>query len=359
MRELEAIIAEEIKEKGPITFKRFMELALYHPRYGYYSKGPSIGRKGDFYTSSSVGSIFGRTLARALAEMLDVAGASTVVEMGAGTGDLAVDVIEGFREMGRDVEYLIVERSAGMRSVENERLLSLGVRQVELDGMEPVCGVFFSNELVDAFPVHLVKREGGRLREVYVDYRDGFVEVLGEPSDERIEEFFRIQQVELPEGFITEVNLEMVDWLEKLSRVLKRGFLLTIDYGYTKREFYSPVRSRGTLMCYYRHTASENPYVRVGEQDITSHVNFSALALYGERFGFRVVGFTNQANFLIDAGILELARDERELLQVKTLVMPGAGMGEMFKVLVQARGIDGEINLRSLRNAPKRESFAL
>ncbi len=360
MRELEEIIVEEIKSKGPITFRRFMELALYHPEYGYYSRGPSIGKNGDFFTSSSVGDIFGRTLAHAFKEMLDVVGTTDLVEMGAGTGDLAADILGEFADRGWPVRYTIVEKSGLFRERERSRLGTFDVRVVEsVRDLSPLCGVFFSNELVDAFPVHMVRKEGGKLWEVYVDYRDGFVEVLGEPSDPRIEEFFAIQGVELDEGFTTEVNLDMLSWLEDVAGVLERGFLVTIDYGYNSLEYYSPVRSRGTLMCYYRHTASENPYERVGEQDITSHVNFSVLARYGERLGFRVVGFTNQANFLIDAGILNLARDEKDLMRIKTLLMPGSGMGDRFRVLVQAKGLDKEIDLRCLRNAPKRKSFAL
>ncbi len=359
---VDEVIKEEIRKDGPITFKRFMEICLYHPEHGYYSKGPSIGKEGDFFTSSSVGGIFGRTLAHALKEMLDVVGGSVLVEMGAGTGDLAKDVLKEFLDNGWPVRYLIVERSHNLKKLQERKLEGLPVGWVSrVCELEPVCGVFFSNELVDAFPVHLVEKRDGKLWEVYVDVdEDGnFVEVLGEPSTERIGFFFELQRVELPDGFRTEVNVDIFSWIEDVAKALERGFLVTIDYGYNSYDFYRPSRNRGTLMCYYRHTASEDPFVRPGEQDITSHVNFSVVARYGERLGFDVVGFTNQVNFLIDAGILDLVRDQRELLQVKTLVMPGAGMGERFKVLIQGKGVSKNVNLRCLRNAPKRRSFVL
>ncbi|BAT71192.1 conserved hypothetical protein [Thermosulfidibacter takaii ABI70S6] len=361
MRELEELIREEISEKGPIPFRRFMELALYHPEHGYYSKGPTIGKEGDFFTSSSVGAIFGRTLAYVFTEMLDTADADTIVEMGAGEGTLAKDILDELDLMNKKVNYVIVEKSEGMRNKQRETLKGRAVLWVDdLQELKNVNGVFFSNELVDAFPVHLVKKENGGFYEAYVDWDgSGFVQTWGEPSTDKILEFFSLQEVDLPEGFITEVNLDMLKWLENVSKALQRGFLVTIDYGYNRYEYYHPVRNRGTLMCYYKHQASEDPYQRVGEQDITSHVNFSVLALYGKRLGFEVVGFTNQLNFLIDAGILDMVREQRELLQVKTLLMPGSGMGERFKVLIQQKGLDKKFELRCLKNAPKRKSFEL
>ncbi len=360
MNRLEEFIRDRILREGPITFRDFMELALYHPELGYYSRGPAIGREGDFFTSSSVGDLFGRALALALKEMLEVSGGDTLVEMGAGTGDLAADVLSEFRRRGWGVRYVIVEKSPALVELQKKRLSGFGVEWASsVSELSGVRGVFFSNELVDAFPVHVVEKRDGRLWEVCVDWRDGFCEVLAPPSSPLIEEFFSMQGVELAEGFRTEVNLEMLEWLSQVASAIDVGFLLTIDYGYTSAEFYADYRSRGTLMCYWRHTPVEDPYIRVGEQDMTSHVNFSVLAAYGERFGLEVVGFTNQANFLIDAGILELAKEPSEMLKVKTLIMPGQGMGETFKVLVQQKGIKGKINLRCLSHAPKRPSFSL
>ncbi len=361
MNALVEIIRGEIEKEGRITFRRFMELALYHPEYGYYSKGPSIGKSGDYFTSSSVGSVFGRALAHSFLEMLDVSGGNTLVEMGAGEGVLAKDILDEMKRFGKEVDYVILEKSQGMRTKQKDTLSGEKVRWIEqLEEIEGTTGVFFSNELVDAFPVHLVKKEKGRLLEAYVISKgDSFSQVWDEPSTDEIEFFFEIQGVDLPDGFITEVNLDMLRWLEEVARALEKGFLVTIDYGYNRWEFYHPSRNRGTLMCYYRHTASEDPFQRVGEQDITSHVNFSVLALYGERLGFRVVGFTNQANFLIDAGILDMVKDPKEFMQIKTLVMPGSGMGERFKVLIQQKGLDENISLRCLSHAPKRKAFDL
>jgi len=215
-------------------------------------------------------------------------------------------------------------------------------------------GCIFSNELVDAFPVHVVEVRGGELHEVYVTLQgEEFKEVLM-PAGEELKRYFRELGVELPDGFRTEVNLEAVRWLEEVSGALKHGFLLTIDYGYPSGELYASYRSAGTLLCYHRHRAVTNPYINVGEQDITSHVNFSALAHFGEKYGLKVAGFTNLASFLLSLGLEDAMlriREEkgeeaylRALLPLKRLIMPGS-MGEIFKVLVQYKGLNNKPKL--------------
>ncbi len=339
------VIAEEIRKRGAIPFRDFMEIALYHEQYGYYcSARERIGRSGDYYTASNLSPFFGAMLAKQFEEMRYLLNTRdfTLVEAGAGTGLLAKDVLSSLRG---GVRYFAVERSPAMR----RRLAELGVEVVSsLRELGRIEGCIFSNELVDAFPVHLVEVRDGKLQEVYVTLEEGrFREVLF-PAGRELRNYFRKLGVELPEGFRTEVNLDAVRWLGEVSRVLERGFLLTIDYGYPSDELYAYYRSAGTLMCYYRHRAHDDPYVNVGEQDITSHVNFSALAHFGESFKIRVAGFTDLAGFLLSLGLeQEMLRIKKEkgeeaylrtLLPLKRLIMPGS-MGEVFKVLVQYKGI--------------------
>lgn len=355
---LEELIKDEIRTKGRITFKRFMELALYHPELGYYSRGPKIGKKGDFYTSVSVGSIFGRTLAKALKEMLELSGSDTIVELGAGEGTLAGDILSS---LGDDVKYIIVEKSPAFVKRQKEALKAFkNVSWIdEPQNLPPLSGVIFSNELFDALPVHLVEKKG-RLFEVYVSLKgENFCEILDEPSTEKIYEYFERLNVKLADDFRTEVNLEGAKLIKLLGEKLYRGFVVTIDYGYPSHELYMDYRNRGTLVCYYRHKVNDNPYQHIGEQDITAHVNFSALAAYGKDAGLEVCGFTNQANFLIDAGILEEASSPDEILKAKTLILPESGMGEVFKVLIQHKGFDEKPRLSCLKNAPRRGSYEL
>jgi SAM-dependent MidA family methyltransferase len=212
-------------------------------------------------------------------------------------------------------------------------------------------GCFLSNELVDAFPVHQVIFDRGILKEVYVTQDRGQLkEQWEEPSDPRITPYFQSMGINLQEGQRAEVNLKALDWVEKVARCLKKGFVLTIDYGYLAKELYGSHRREGTLLCYYRHRTSANPYERLGEQDITSHVNFSGLIQKGEEVGLHLTGLVPQYQFLLALGLLQemesLGRDLSEMdalrmrLSLKHLIEPEMGMGEVFKVLVQHKGMD-------------------
>ncbi len=365
---LEELLVSKIASEGPITFKEFMELALYHPEWGYYSSSASrIGKEGDFFTSASVGDLFGRMLARQIAEMVDVLGGSpTVVEMGAGQGYLARDVLLEFERLERSCTYCIVERSPAMRTKQQEILKDLThVEWVDdLGDVAPFCGVLFSNELVDSFPVHLVEMCEDGLKEVYISFEDGeFAETLREPSTGEIEKYFRELGVTLSVGFRTEVNLEAVRWIELVGDSLGKGFVITVDYGYPSHELYQPYRSRGTLMAYKGHRTSEDVLAQPGEQDITSHVNFSALKHWGEKVGLKTLGFTDQSHFLLSLGLLDLLNEGdglemSQVLKAKTLIMPG-GMGDTFKVLIQGKGVDEGWFPLGLREVPRRGSFRL
>jgi len=209
-------------------------------------------------------------------------------------------------------------------------------------------GVVFSNELVDALPVHRVRVSDSKLKEVFVDYRDGkFFEHVDEPSTldipAYVDAYTNGNALEWPEGYCTEVHVESVRWMADVARVLQRGFVLTIDYGHTASDYYDVSRKEGTLLCYHKHSASSNPYVRVGEQDITAHVNFSALAIKGTEVGLSVTGFTNLMNFLLGLGADTMLADvdpESEEMQSAIQFLRPQSMGQTFKFLVQHKDIE-------------------
>jgi len=370
MNPLEKLIAQEIAEHGPISFACLMERALYHPAYGYYTRpGKKIGRQGDYYTSAHVSSLFGQAVARQLIEMGTILGwdGLALVEYGAGEGFLARDILATLaQEMAAVPEglpYYICEKSPSMRERQGS-LLEPFLPQVrwlddlaEINEGKPFKGIIFSNELVDAFPVHRVKLVEGELKEIYVDYRDGkLVEALGPLSDPRLGEYFPFLGFELQEGQEAEINLLALDWLAHIGRYLSCGFVLTIDYGYEVKELASPVRFAGTVMCYRQHRADAEALEDVGMKDITSHVNFTALMKYGEQHGLQTVGFTNQMKFLAGLGIGRALEDpslnpwerQKMALALKELLMPDR-MGERFRVLIQQKGLPGVPELLGLK----------
>lgn len=352
---MQNIMMETIAREGPITFCRFMQLALYHPQGGYYFQPRQlIGREGDFYTSVHVDAVFGQTLAVQLAEMAGLLGPGPVslVEYGAGRGYLAVDILaclsREYPQIFSRLQYTIIEISPALRREQQLLLASQGfsgdrVRWADHLGQldRPLVGCIFSNELVDAFPVHLVEQSGGALREVYVRAEAGdFQEELGPLSTPALAEYFRRLGVQLREGQRAEVNLAAADWIGEAGRCLDRGFVLTIDYGYESTLLYHPARDRGTLLCYHQHQTVEDPYQEVGLQDITAHVNFSALQLWGGEAGLTTTGFTSQMRFLFGLGIAgRIGGDRQKAAAVQQLCSP-EGMGGIFKVLIQHKGLD-------------------
>jgi SAM-dependent MidA family methyltransferase len=369
--DLKDIIVDRIHQQGRISFSEFMELCLYHPVHGYYQTGGErIGKKGDYYTSPSVHPVFGRLLARQLNEMDDLLGEETfwVVEAGAGGGILAGDILEclagEFPASFERVRYGIVEKSASFIEGQKIRLSPykgkvdwLDLQRVQDTGLQ---GCFVANELIDAFPAHRVSVKDGKLREIYVTEAGGeFREVLGEPSTEEILRYLDDMEVRLEEGQQAEVNLEAIQWVDQVARVLSRGFLLTIDYGYLAPELYRADRWSGTLLCYYRHTCSDDPYTHIGFQDITTHVNFTGLIKRGESLGFQLMGIVRQYRFLLSLGFLDQierqkAKDQSpedslmDRLTMKHLILPDGGMGDTFKVLIQQRGV-GDVQLTGLQ----------
>ena len=359
---LRQIIVEEIRAQGALTFARFMELCLYHPRYGYYASGRACrGREGDYYTSPTVHPIFGALLGKQLAQMWRIteAGAFEVVEMGGGEGYLCLDILDYLQQEERQLysllSYHMVEMSPGI--IERQREL-LSPHEGKVAWHRPdqmremhIRGCFISNELLDSFPVHRVVMERGKLKEIYVDLNDGGLkEITGDPSTSELAEYFGRLEITLTEGQGAEVNLEALRWLSGVATGLEQGFVITIDYGYPAQELYSPHRRDGTLLCYRGHRALPDPYDNPGLQDMTAHVDFTSLIQGGEGCGLRFTGLVPQYRFLLALGILdEVARVGEgkaeweamaERLTVKNLILPG-GMGETFKVLIQHKGIAG------------------
>ncbi|MEO5656218.1 MAG: SAM-dependent methyltransferase, partial [Nitrospiria bacterium] len=254
--ELLALIHREIARSGPLTFARFMDLALYAPGLGYYMRDAGrIGAQGDYYTSGNLHPLFGETVARQLDEMAALAGPGfTVIEQGAGRGALAYDVLRATSSEGSDGPwpYLIVERSPAM--VERQRQVlapwaaSGRVSWIEAFPNQPVNGCIVSNELVDAFPVHRVVQRDGALQEVYVAAAEaGVAEILGPPSTSELAAYLDRLGVTLAEGQYAEINLAAIEWMRAVGRAIDRGFAITIDYGHPAEELYGPHRPRGTL----------------------------------------------------------------------------------------------------------------
>jgi len=377
---LRKFVLSQIDERGPIPFSQFMEWCLYHPEYGYYSSERArIGKLGDFYTGPCVHPLFGRLIARQLFQMAEIMGEAMfdVVEMGGGRGSLSEDILNWAKERApafyRRLRYRLIETAPHFLREQRERL-SEHEREGRAFWMDSKAfeenkdqfeGCFLSNELIDAFPVHQVIFDHGNLKEVYVTQHQGQLgEQWGELSDPKILSYFEPMGITLEEGQRAEVNMRALEWMEKVGRSLNKGFVLTIDYGDLAEELYAPQRKNGTLLCYFRHRTSENPFERLGEQDITSHVNFTGLIRKGEEVGLRFTGLVPQYRFFIGLGILQemesLGSEMSEMdaltlrLSLKHLIEPEAGMGEIFKVLIQHKGIDDPQldGLRDLSSIP-------
>jgi SAM-dependent MidA family methyltransferase len=373
--ELVAAIASEIADSGPIPFVRFMELALYHPQFGYYMRSPElpqerIGWRGDFYTSSDVHPVLGQALAKQAEQMYRLLGQPhpfTIVEMGPGKGLLANQILatceHRYRSFFQHLRYVLVDRSPAMRELQRRNLAPWLDRAALLTWVDDLAnvapqgltGLFFSNELVDSFPVHRVQVTAQGIEELWVDYRDGrFVECLRPLSSDTLAHRLRRVGADWPEGYRTEINLRASEWMKHVAQHLDRGFVLTIDYGHTAQDLYRSDRKHGTFLCYFRQSIREDPFRRVGEQDMTAHVDFSSLVETGEGHKLQTTGFTNQMSFLMGLGveqmIAELEQDSPQFKAAIHLLRPN-GMGTTFKVLVQHKGIQ-QPELDGLRYKP-------
>jgi len=345
--DLVAFIRETIRRDGPVRFDWFMEQALYHPALGYYSSGQcQIGRRGDYFTNVSVGPLFGRMLAAQFVEMWEIMGRPddfTIVEQGAHHGEFANDILGAMREFPATLRYCMVEPFAILRVRQQETLAEFNDKVAwakSLADLEPVTGVHFSNELIDSMPVRLIARDSaGEWREKFVAEADSkFVFITKPVADPQLRAaLVRIPRIEKG-AYETEVNLVAPAWIENVARRLQRGFVLAVDYGYPRAEFYAAERTTGTLQSFAHHRAGSSPLEGFGYADITAHVDWTALAERAEHSGLKLIGFTDQHHFM--TGLLARhtpAEDERRALQ--TLLHPEF-LGTRFQYLGFSKNIE-------------------
>ncbi len=361
-RELLDYIRQQIAAHGPVTFKWFMQQALYHPKLGYYGAGRArIGRQGDFYTSVSVGRLFGELIAKQVEQMWERMNRPvtfTILEEGAHDAQLAADVLSWTKRFSPNLhaclKYWIVEPNPRLQAEQQATLSTWPRNKVRwsrgLDEFEngALCGVHFSNELLDAFPVHLVTSAGGPWQENFVDVgKQGFRFVYGPPSNSLLRAAVERLPVPVTDDsageYRTEVNLAAPRWVEDVSRVLGQGYVLAVDYGHPRDVYYAPERRTGTLSTYRDHQRGDDPLVMVGECDLTAHVDFTTLAERAEASGLKLTGYCDQHHFLVGLGENELLAVERssremtpELLSFirsfKSLMHPST-MGMAFKFI--------------------------
>lgn len=349
--QLSDIIITRIKNEGPISFRDFMEMSLYYPRLGYYtSKGEKTGTEGDYYTSPYLTPIFGAMIGRQLEEMWEATGKETftIVEYGAGTGKLCHDILDYLKnnpDFYARLNYCIIEKSLVMRKKEQAYLHENVSWHDTIHDIPEITGCILSNELVDNFAVHRVIMDD-ELMEIFVDYNNSFSEVL-RPASQELKDYLKELDIVLPKGFQTEINLQATQWITEIAQSLKKGYVITIDYGFPSAELYTHQKRCGTLICYNKHTINEHPYDDIGNQDITTHVNFSALCHWGLKYGLACCGLTSQANFLLGLGFKEYLRKmatpnenpiktiQKEALLTQALLLD---MGMKFKVLIQQKG---------------------
>jgi SAM-dependent MidA family methyltransferase len=356
---LQALIRDDIRAAGgSIPYSRYMALALYSPGLGYYMAGArKLGADGDFVTAPELSPLFGQTLAQQAVEVLAVPGCDAVLEIGAGSGALAATLLEELERLDKlPAQYLILELSPDLRARSRDTLAARVPHLVErvawLNQLPPrFSGFIIGNEVLDAMPCALISTRGGDLLETHVQAtatgRFGFVEGAPEPAVLAAARALALP----PDGYRSELQLEAQAFLRTLGGVLERGVALFLDYGFPQREYYHPQRSEGTLMCHYRHRAHADPFLYPGLQDITTHVDFTAMAEAARAGGLVLAGYASQAQFLINCGITDVlartsAADVRAYAPlaagVQKLLAPSE-MGELFKAIAFSRQWDAPL----------------
>ncbi len=354
-QKLSALIQEKIyQEDGWISFEDFMQMALYIPSLGYYSGGAKkFGMDGDFVTAPEISPLFAQTLAHQVAQVLNEVATGNILELGAGTGKLAVDLLLTLGALNQLPEhYYILDVSAHLRQVQMETLqkllpVALAKRVVWLDVLpQDFVGVIFGNEVLDAIPVHLIHHTAQGLYERGVAFHDDFVwqdKLI--PAGKLLD---LLSTYSLPEGYLTEVSPAAMGLIASLAQTLKHGVIIMIDYGFSAREYYHPQRNLGTLMCHYQHYAHTEPLVYVGLQDITAHVDFTSIAQFGVDNGLALSGFCSQAQFLMNCGILTLMSKVSPqdmtnyvpLAAAAQKLLSPAEMGDLFKVIALSKNLE-------------------
>lgn len=353
-KNLTELIRAQIEQTGgAIPFARFMELALYTPQLGYYSAGQhKFGIAGDFVTAPELGPVFAQCLARQCAQILAPLRTADILEAGAGSGALAADLLLELERLGQlPRHYLILEISNSLRARQEQTLADKAPHLLDrvrwLDRLPPAGwrGIVLGNELLDAMPVERFRIHNEAIQSCMVGWEKNHFVWREQPAGTVVSE--RAASLKLKQGYVSEIGLAAEGWVRSVADILQQGVILLIDYGFPRHEFYHPERRAGTLMCHYRHHAHSDPLIRVGLQDITAHIDFSAIATAGIESGLEVLGYNSQAMFLLGCGLDEIAAgidqsDARAYLQftntVKKLTLPHE-MGELFKVIALGRGI--------------------
>ena len=357
--ELIALIKSEIdKNDGTIPFQRYMELVLYAPGLGYYAAGSAkLGEQGDFVTAPEISSLFSQALANAIMPVVDQD--QIILEVGAGRGRMAADILIYLSQKNKlPKEYWILELSADLRERQKQTIQDMVPELINrvkwLDELpEHFSGVVLANELLDAMPVQLFQKTENDINEVNITWReDKFLFQLKSSFDERL--VTRVKEIEsglgseFNSGYVSEINFAAEDWIKSIAERLQQGVIVLIDYGFPRHEYYHEQRNQGTLMCHYRHRSHPDVFVYPGLQDITAHVDFTAMADAALVANMEVIGYTNQANFLIGAGLMQLAglnedadvQEQMEIAtQIKKLTLPHE-MGELFKVIGFSKNCD-------------------
>jgi SAM-dependent MidA family methyltransferase len=390
---LVTFIRETIRGRGPQSFAWFMQQALYHPELGYYSSGRcAIGRRGDYYTNVSVGPLFGQLLAAQFAQIWERLGNSdsrreqridnfVLVEQGAHHGDFARDVLESARKRWPDffaaMRYRIIEPFPVLQDRQLQTLTGFEDKiewRDSIDALDPFTGVHFSNELLDAMPVHLICSRGPVARAVAAisqpSWLEEFVTLDGDEfafidqsiADQTLRDHLQKLPAR-PAGYQTEVNLAALDWIDSLSRKIERGYVLAIDYGYSREEFYAPHRSAGTLQIRAQHHLLRSPFGQIGHADISAHVEWTSIAERAEACGLQVKGFTDQHHFitgiLSDLGVgdaLSEDVDPKTKRALQTLLHPEM-LGRNFQILALGKNVDAVAPLAGLKFAREPRSL--
>lgn len=354
-------IREAIGENGgAISFARYMELALYEPGLGYYSAGArKFGKEGDFITAPELSPLFSCCIAGQCRQILETLDCASILELGPGSGVMACDILQSLEAYDCLPErYALLETSADLRARQqhllSQRLLHLMEKVDWLDTLPdtPFNGIILANEVLDAMPVHRLLFKEDDVAELYVGWEgDRFAWTTRSLTDDLLISVNALMQdlkVNLPDGYVTEINLQLAPWIKSLAETLNRGVMLFIDYGYPRREYLHPQRTDGTLLCHYRHRVHQDPFYYPGLQDITASVDFTAVAHAAVQAGLQVSGYTSQAHFLVGCGLEDIINekqltgdiDRAELgRQVRILTMPGE-MGERFKVIALTKDLD-------------------
>ncbi|WP_044894804.1 class I SAM-dependent methyltransferase [Bacillus alveayuensis] len=349
-------------EKRKISYSEYMDLALYHPRFGYYMrKKEKIGRFGDFITSSNISDVFGKLFAKIFIQLVETGNISPVIcEIGGGNGRFAQAVLQEWQKCSPDtynrLTYIMIETSPYHRTMQKELLHPFSERMIWCERIEQCyqhfskfAGIVFSNELFDAFPVHVIQKKENGLYEIFITLNDGqLVEMMEPLENEEIIAYLQERNITLVNGQRFEVPLMMKQFMLEMGSLLQKGIIFTVDYGYTDEEWQLPARREGSLRGYYQHQLITNPLAFPGEMDLTTHIQWDALRMYGEQAGWKFVKLIRQDEFLLEAGMLEylmehddpnpFSEQSRQNRAIRTLLMDG-GISTAFQVMIQQKNV--------------------